>query len=347
MLNFPFDSALQRNQPLFFLGDDVYVIGRRPEGPATFVTALGVQHPLRRLSATRTLLERTETSNRATVSVWLQEELAKSAILEQDPFSYFVHTLAPAFAQRDWSEAHTGERPHSSQQPSADVYGAIAQAVVALPLPQLPSSAMCLLGRVWMLAGLPARDGAMAVYLGRHSLGLTGEYVLVRTMENDWHTQVKSFVKDAASSILKQHPKGAMLAKVAEGRKQLSQTGCYQMGDLIYLDGKAPLLGHILPSHHNRVLGRQSIRDLAMVAPLTLPPKLALPSVYTLTSQGRWQPFGLPHGLCLGASPPSHRPDSPGLALAAYLRWAACRIASNGIFHSKDDSSYEDNHDYY
>jgi hypothetical protein len=109
-----------------------------------------------------------------------------------------------------------------------------------------------------------------------------------------------------------------------------------QDGDLLFLPGNPPRVGHLLPSHYNHVLGRQSHRDLAMTAPLVLPPQVVSPRVYKRTSE-RWEPMHLPHGLCLGGDPPRDRPNSPGLTLAAYLRWAAVRIATNGRFNANDN----------
>ena len=58
-------------------------------------------------------------------------------------------------------------------------------------------------------------------------------------------------------------------------------------------------------------------------------------NIVVKTARG-WERYRPPNGLCLGGSAPVARPESPGVALAAYLRWAAQRVASNGRFHSSD-----------
>jgi hypothetical protein len=58
--------------------------------------------------------------------------------------------------------------------------------------------------------------------------------------------------------------------------------------------------------------------------------------IYLRDAAGRWRPFRLPHGLCLGGGMPTSWPSDPGLALVAYLRAVANRVASAGRFHEAD-----------
>ena len=91
-----------------------------------------------------------------------------------------------------------------------------------------------------------------------------------------------------------------------------------------------------MPPHYNTALGRATGRDLALVAALTFPPQIGSLQVYGRASSGTWHAVTLPHGLCLGKSPRGTIANQPGLALAAYLRWAAARVAVNGRFNQYD-----------
>jgi hypothetical protein len=172
-------------------------------------------------------------------------------------------------------------------------------------------------------------------------LGPTGETISVGQVDRRWREAVSGFVTQAADRLIDAGVDLAPGAAVAAARQEIARTNCLQRGDLIFLAGSPSRVGHVLPPHYNRVLGRQSHRDLAMMVALTRPPRIESPEVFVCDGQGRWRPFHLPHGLCLGGSPPDIRPETPGLALLAFLRWSACRIASNGAFHANDDQSTE------
>jgi hypothetical protein len=92
----------------------------------------------------------------------------------------------------------------------------------------------------------------------------------------------------------------------------------------------------VLPTHYNHTLHRDSCGDLAIAAPLNLRPRLSSLRVFIRSTGANWQPFDPPNGLCLGRDPLDELPDSPGLALVGYLRWAAVRLAANGKFHAND-----------
>jgi hypothetical protein len=156
-------------------------------------------------------------------------------------------------------------------------------------------------------------------------------------IENGWTAEVRAWLARSLAGLTERNPAGAGSNTLAQARAQIDREGFFQQGDVLFLPGSPPHVGHLLPPHFNRTICRDSCRDLAMVAPFNLPPRIVAPQVFTRTSDRRWIPLGLPHGLCLGGGQPDFRPTNPGLALLAYLRWAAARVAANGMFHASDE----------
>jgi len=337
VLSVVFGPDLTRLQPLILLGGGVYVKTRHEAGPATLVSAFGVRHPLRRLCSVTAMLERLHAGNRSQVRQLLLRELARRRAEScSDPFAYFLDYLAPAFRERDWSEERSlvaGEPAVVPEPP--DLSAQVEAALANIPVPRLPSPSLVILGRVWLLGSARVAPGRTCVIAPEGALALTGEYVTVWTLESDWRARVQSFISSAAARLAEvSHDR--VPADLRAARGELSRAGCLQVGDLLFLAGTPPLLGHILPPHYNRALGRYSARDLAVAAPLELPPKVGSLSIWERTSAGGWTQVGLPHGLCLGPKVSGEIPDQPGLNLAAHLRWAAVRLAGNGKFHEAD-----------
>lgn len=338
MLNYPCGSSLQQAQPLVLKDEEVFVKTRRRRGVAALVTALGVAHPLRRLCSFKTLIEHSRRLNGPSVRHLLKTEFHRqSAAGCTDALRYVVDHLAPSFSERDWNESYQEIAGlHSQSVPPVDLAAEIAGIAEAIPGPDLPSPTLWLLGRAWVLEANPEATSSLHVRWGNGViLGLTGAYALASTLARQWENAVQGFVARSAAQLaddIQNVPTGSALQKA---REELSRTGFWQSADLLFLPG--PRLGYILRPHYNRILQRESIRDLAMTAPLELPPRISFPSIYLRSAGGRWAPFQPPHGLCLGGDPPSVRPADPGLALAAYLRWAALRVAANGKFHASDD----------
>jgi hypothetical protein len=339
VLTYPFDLSFQRQQPLVFLGPDVFTRTRGPEGPAALVSALGVVHPLRPLGPARTLAEQHRRLNRPEARRLIQVELTRlDASRFTDALAYFVDYLAPAFAERDWGEGPRPEASLTGERPAGDWSLEIDRCGDAVPLPEPPTPSLWMCGRAWLLREKPLEEGRLGVRWGTTTLGLTGEYRPVATLAAEWQAAAQRYFTQAAAGIREKVSRSEAPPVLAPALEELTRTGCVRRGDLLFLPGTPPRLGHVIPAHYNRVLGVDSRGDLAMTAPLLLPPELYALCVYRRSSTGGWNAFMPPHGLCLGSGPPEAGPESPGLRLAAYLRWAAQRIASNGIFHSSDDA---------
>jgi hypothetical protein len=338
------DESLSDLEPLFVLDDETFIKTERSPDGAHFVTALGVVHPLRRLCSIRVLAEQCVRRNATSIGRLVRDGVARlRADCQTDDLIYFMETLAPAFQGRDWSEHFDIDLCPTPAEPKflRDFSQQIDELSEAFPPIVLPSPSYLVLDSFRMLIADAAAAGVDHVRYNHQILVPTGETVSVGQVNRKWREGVSGFVTQSARRLVAAYSDGAPSPSVSEAREEIARTGHVQRGDLIFLAGPPSRLGHVLPPHYNRVLGRQSDRDLAMMLPLTRPPRITPPEVFARDSQGRWRPFHLPHGLCLGGSPPDIRPESPGLALLAFLRWAACRIAANGAFHANDDQSTE------
>ncbi len=348
MLTYPYDGTFQRQQPLVMLEDGT-ILAMTGTSPAVAVlqTAAGVQHGLGLLGQLESLWK--VTSKRLVSqfeSVLIQELPRRVAELRTDAVAFFAY-LANAFEQRDFSEAPYATKPLSSQASEIDWTSEIAQAVRQIPRPQVPLPSLWMLGRVWQLRERGARNGCWHIHSGDRSFSLNGEFTFVATLAAQWQVQVARFVAEVAARL------AAGIGEcddACNARQELSQRGWIQRGDLILVSGNPPVLGHIIPVHYNRTLGRSVNRDLAITTPLTLPlspkPSRSAFAIHERGSSGLWSLVCLPNGLCLGGDPPSYPQESAGVGLAALLRWAAQILASNGIFHSSDDSSSATDNDY-
>jgi hypothetical protein len=343
VLHYPFDLRFQRLQPIVCLGDDLYVkTGQRP-AEATLVSALGVRHPLRRLGSARDLAQSRRRSDAPVIGRMLTEALCRHAAADVvDGLRYFVEVLVPAFGERDWREDYLVPAAAPPARHPSDLLVDVAARGEEAPLARLPSPSLLVLGRVWLLRPAHPGPGRMQVHRGEEALEPSGEYHLGGTLERQWHKDVDRFLRETAEQMAAWCVLTEDGATLRDAREAVARAGCFVRGDLLFLAGSPPRLGYLLPPHYNRSLGRQSGRDLALTAPLTLPPKVSYPTVFQRTAAGRWERCPLPHGLCLGSGPPGDLPESPGVALAAFLRWAALRVAANGIFHSSDNYSSSD-----
>jgi hypothetical protein len=339
-LLFPLDEHLMRLEPAVFLESGVFVKTRRgaDEG-ARFVTTRGVVHALRQFLPRAVLNDHFIRRNAASIRTFFQTEMERARFgNSSEELWYFTEQLLPAFEERDWSTASTpdvtvgGVPPDSRTDPS----GMIDTLSRMIPAVFLPIPSVLILGRLRSLCTVKSPGLGYHVRFGHEVLAPTGEEIPVNLLESRWRLDVRAWL----SRTLVRLTESAMPAESADlrrSRAEIHRVGYFQRGDVLFLQGSPPLVGHVLPPHFNRALGRSSQRDLAMVAPLTIPPRIVSPRVYSRTSDGRWVPLHLPHGLCLGGKPPEVRPENPGLALLALLRWAAARVAANGAFHALDD----------
>ena len=337
MLSYLYGPAMQRLQPLVFLGEEVDVKSRQEVGAVTLVTALGIAHPLRCLGSVGTLVEHHQRLNRPPLQQLLRAECARrNANNCTDPLGYFLTYLAPVFLERDWHEEYQLTAPSVNAVIPRDMSAEVAEVANHCPVPQVPSPALLVLGRVWLLAETSAVSDRVHVRCNGITLSLTGEYVVIGALERVWCEQVQQFVTEAVAQVIQQGNPLSNAVALSRAQAELGHSGYLQYGDLLFIAGTPARLGHVIPPHYNRTFGRQSEGDLAMAAPLTLPPSIGGLEVHGRNAAGRWVPVGLPHSLCLGPKPTGEMPEAPGLALAAYLRWAALRVMSNGRFHEHD-----------
>ncbi len=343
MLPFPFGESFQAMQPLVVLGDEVLAKSRAPSGDFLLQTAAGVRHELGPIGSLRSLWKNALHRLLPAVTTMLQREIPRRvAELGMSPLAYFIDYLEPTFRERDFSEAWYLSLPPVKPAKAVDWTVEVARAGRNIPAPDLVSPSVWILGRVWKLREQPARAGCWQVITPRRCYGLSGDFLTVGTVASTWRGELSKYVGQVAGRIASQvRSDEVSLSGLDAASREITTQGYVERGDLLFLPCSPPRLGHLVPPHYNRTLGRQVNRDLAMTAPLILPlpspPCRSKLSVYE-RRPGGWSPASLPHGLCLGPDPPSHAQESPGVGLAALLRWAAQRIAENGAFHSSDDA---------
>ncbi len=343
-LQSPIDQSLLELEPVFFLDDEAYIKTDRSSDGAYFVTAMGIVHPLRRLCSMRILKDQCVRRNAPSVDRLIRTGLSQLRTNNQlDDLRYFIENLVPAFHGRDWSENFDSDVSRTPSEPTSapDAGEQIDELSKSLPPIVLPFPSYLALGSFRMLRADAAAAGIDHVRYNNQILVPTGETVSAAHVNRKWRDAVSRFVAQSTQQLFAAYGDTVPSPSVIEAREEIAQVGYVQRGDLIFLVGPPSLAGHLLPPHYNRVLGRQSAGDLAMTLPLTRSLRISTPGVFGRNGQGRWVPLHLPHGLCLGGSPPDVRPESPGLALLAFLRWSASRVAANGAFHANDNSSTE------
>jgi hypothetical protein len=326
-------------EPVVMLPDGVYVKAAGPaagsSGPS-LVTALGVIHPLRRFGSVRNLAEHGLRLNRRAIGAMLSETLERRASADWvNPLRYFVCQLAPAFMAEDWDP----EAPEAPAPPAGsarpDLAEEIALAAGEAPGPQHPAPSLWTLGRVWLLAdGLETR-GRVWVRSGDQCLGVTGHFFTVHNLETQWQTQLAQYVAGKVEFWVQAYARPGDEPDLRQASAEVARTGAFRMGDLVFIAGSPPAVGHIIPPHYNQALGRDSDHDLALTAHLILPLKLAGLGLFERSSDGRWHAVSPPHGFCLGQAP--HGVVQGPTAVLAYLRWAAIQVVKNGgRFHEAD-----------
>lgn len=338
MLKYPFDEAFQSQQPLVLIGGAVLAKTGSPPAAAILETAAGVQHSLGVLGHLDSLWNMASRRLATDAEIMLRRELPRQVTeLRTDALAYFVEYLAPAFELRDFSEQPLVARSVLSAPTPVDWSREIKQVARALPAPEVAQPSLWMLGRAWRLREGVAKHGCWQIHMDARCYSLSGDFSFVSTLATDWQHRVVRLVKVRAVDLASRmgEPQAT-----TQARQELKTRGCLERGDLVLLSGSPPLLGHVIPAHYNRTLNRSVSRDLLIAAPLALPnpaPVRTGLSIHERVAHS-WKLISPPHGLCLGPDPPMHAQDSPGIGLAAFLRWAAQRIAGNGVFHSSDDS---------
>lgn len=334
-LFYEFWRALLLLEPLVMLGGQVYGKTRQRGGPASLVTALDVEHPLRTLCSERVLVEHYTRINRDLVRQLLEPKVREPA--EETwaaPLACFFQ-LIQAIGSFDWgSSAPTDGSHHGAEHPT-NLDEAIEGAARSLPVPELRAPSLLVLGRVWTLSESAYAPGRVSVRLGEKRLGLTGCVLPVQELMATWQGRVQEFLSRASDEVVEKIRSSRRGADVSAAIRVVNHQGYFQYGDYLFLAGSPARLGYILPPHHNTALGREVDRDVAITSVFDVPPSVFDVRVYECPKGGRWQPVANPSfGICFGGGIPQFNPTTPGLSVATYLRWAAIRAAKNGKFHA-------------
>jgi hypothetical protein len=340
-LSHPLDGSLQQLQPLFVASDGLYVAAGTPSSSdPSLVTAHGNARPFRRLCDLRVVRAHAERSNREGIRARISAGCAeRRAGQGSDPLTFFSEVMVPGLAVRDCGEDIRYQDVTEDRWRHADTGDPFVGFRCGLPsefAPELPVPSLCILGRAWRL--IPATRPPVSVHVRYRDglLTMTGEYIALATMLQEWESVVSRFCKSAASG----GTETVTSERLGAARKRLAESGVVMTGDFLYLPTNPSRVGCVIPPHHNRTLGRHVDRELALTAPLGFPP--AIPengalSVYQRDRTGHWMP--LHRSICLGALPSLTTPSGlveGGVSLLAYLRFGAVRIAANGQFHEYD-----------
>ncbi len=337
--NSALDHDLARLGPNVILPDGLYTRTRKSRsGTTTLITAREEEQPLRRLVGLEHFNDHVAHRNGSAVRRFLQDEVetARARISDQ-ALRHFVDFLLPTFLERDCSRVSMSDWdsdfdfPFASDDPSGVIDGLARE----VPRMRLPVPSVVMSDRLIVLRSLDSPPMGLRVHHKGCHLGPTGEEPALADFLVRWQIEAQAWLDRTRDGLVQ-------ISEVPESktsrlaREEVRRLGHYQRGDLFFLPGSPPAIGHVLPPHFNWTLRRDSIGDLAIVAALTFPARLGPPRVVVKDSQGRWVALHLTHGLCLGGVPPGGPSCPSGLTLMAYLRWAAIRAAGNGAFHAND-----------
>ncbi len=341
-LIFPVEGALQSLQPLLLIGGRFYVAGAG--GGVSLVSAGGVEHSYRLLCDERVVQAHATRININTFRARVQRECAaRRSLAAMDPLMFFIDVLIPGLVERDVGHGFQHERvPEERGNGTCTASVPLLSeedALRGMPGPALHSPSLWVLGRAWRLERAAATPASVHVRCGADLLSMTGEYVNLKRLYQEWDVTVDHFCESVASLLCVQ-PAIASRSVLEVAKGALAASGVFFNGDFLYVDSRPTRVGCVIPTHHNHTLGRRSDRDLALTAPLGFPPAIPQNSdllIYQRGESSQWGP--LSRSVCLGAAPSV--PAGGGLAaggvdLLAYLRFGAVRIAANGRFHEYD-----------
>lgn len=195
-----------------------------------------------------------------------------------------------------------------------------------------------LLSRVWPLSDEHESTG-LHIILNGVKLAPSAGYVSLADLQRQWETRFAEHVQIAARSLAAREPSPPHAA-LEQAREELRRTAAVQRGPLLFFACDPPRIGHLMPPHHNRSLGRSVSGDAAITARCAA--GLTELAVFVRGSRGVWMETVLPRGICIGSGLPARQPGLDGdLAVMAWLRWAATRIATNGRCHEHDGNDYD------
>jgi hypothetical protein len=332
-------EELECLQPLVVLGGELYGVARRATVPVTLVSALGVRHPMRPIASRRVWQEHWARLRRDEFLRRVAARIAEIRGVPGDLVVYFLSVLVPRVEGRDFGEEAMASSVETPNRGPSDRPGiAIGTFAQLAPPPIIPGPALVSSGRVWRLTREEMPDG-VHVRVGPDTWSLAGEYLPVRVVEERWRAALDEAVWSAAKTC---HMRAAETspASVVDALDELGRTGAVQRGDLLFFGTTPPSVGHLMPQHYNISLGRSVRGDVALATTFSVAPSDAGVGglqVFEKSMQGKWSPRRLARGICIGPGVPQ-RPAQldPDLAVVAYLRWAATRIAVNEKFHEHD-----------
>lgn len=321
--------------PLIVLGDLLFSKTRGSQGVASLISPSGAAHRLRLLGSVQMLFDHHRIVSREALKHRASQHIStKWAQESSDPVVYFVRYLVPTFHSRDWA-IDAIQLPAEVDQD--DPVFALDTALRDAPMPLVPSPSLWLEDRIWRLRVSDGEPTGTHIVIGDIALTPQRPFLRVSSLYNEWLNRFDTAIENR---IRQDH--SSQNIDVPSARRNLAENGHLRFGDLLLVGGNPPMIGHILPDHFNHTFFCQVRRDVAFVAPFTLPPKRGPLSVYRLDDRRGWRPADLNRGLCLGPQPPDGLSESPGLALLAYLRWAAIRVAfGNERFHEHDGQERE------
>ena len=323
MLRYPLNSLLH-SVPLAVLDGELYAATSGGGAGAVLIMPSGAEHPMRRLASQRVLAEHAARINRQTLEETYRGQMAwRRDAQGADAVRYFTVWATRAW---DWLKPHTLEIRGGRGREADDVDAVLDGA----PLPLLPSPALCLLGRFWPLR--EADGGGVRVRFRDSLLSMTGNCRTVAELAAEWTAGASEYLSAADNRAATTTEEEDEDQALRAARRKFASEHVLQSGDLVLIGGDITWLAHVLREHYNLSLRRQVERNVAIAArlrsPAAIPPDSEL-AVFALNA-GKWALVRRPRGMCLGGG---ERPTN----LAPFLRWAANRVADNGLFHEHDE----------
>lgn len=340
-------------EPLLVADNTIYSLGRRQSQGACYRTASGEILGLRRLGRVDDLQRPLRPS-----PAELEERVQAAVFTNGDPlkrlFARFLVLTSllershleplPQTAVSEMQREVTGsvepwaKQSVQSRHGLASIRESVGAATHELPAFQLPQPAWLMHGNAWRLVPADFEDDRRRIrtpdarWLKPDTcLGLGELLSQFERALTDWIGRVAADVRRIRPEVGSQ--------RLDESFQALTHRGYFCMDDLLFVrrdSTQSPWVGCILPAHHNISLGRYCNGDLAIGSEFAFDPTRT-PSLSAFAFRAdRWRHEPLPHGTCLGATPPSYTGSVPQLAFFHYLRRAAVLFAANARFHSSD-----------
>lgn len=314
-------AEFQRLQPLIFLESMVYVPGE--SGPVNLISPSGRLVPMRRFCPISLIADHSRRANWRRLNESVGFTPGREIQTARQAVDLFVQIMLPSF------------RAYTERQPAgADIFPDETKMSSRLPVPDFPVPSILMLGRFWQLESRES-DIGFRVQAGDRRLVLSGEYTSAWQVSRVWQEQSVRVLEGDNTRFTE-----ATDDQTKTRLLELERRGFLAAGDLILFHSEKWWLAHVIPSHYNMPLGQRCNRSLAVAAPLIDPRKIPGDTeLRILFVQGsKWHFLELHRQVCLGHRPPemSMPTIAPTARLAAFLRFAAARLAANGKFNEND-----------